>query len=239
MAKVHTPVGDAPVIPLVLLGLGVWLAWFGVHYFKSDAKWPTDPIKSVLAGSGGITTVSYQQEQQRSDALNAYVATFGAGAGSAVGAGAAGAGAAGGIAALAAGGQAAIAADAQQYVGQGYQWGGNAATPGQWDCSSFVSYVLGHDLGLALPGGHWGDAGMPPHSHGPTTASYALYGTTLNAGQVQAGDLIVWSSHMGIATDNAHVVSARDPQEGVGVDTIAGTTASLRESPGYRRVPLA
>jgi hypothetical protein len=49
---VRTPVGDAPVIPLVLLGTGMYLAWFGVHYWKSDVKFPTDPVKAVLQGKG-------------------------------------------------------------------------------------------------------------------------------------------------------------------------------------------
>lgn len=50
MADVHTPVGDAPVIPLVIIGTGMYLAWFGVHYWRSDTKWPTDPVKAVLQG---------------------------------------------------------------------------------------------------------------------------------------------------------------------------------------------
>jgi hypothetical protein len=40
----------APVIPLAILGTGAYLAWFGVHYWRSDTKWPTDPVKSVLRG---------------------------------------------------------------------------------------------------------------------------------------------------------------------------------------------
>jgi hypothetical protein len=48
--KVKTPVGDAPVVPLFLLGAGMYLAWFGVHYWRSDVKYPTDPIKAVLQG---------------------------------------------------------------------------------------------------------------------------------------------------------------------------------------------
>jgi hypothetical protein len=39
-----------PVIPVVLLGVGGYLAWFGVHYFDSSTKWPTDPVKAVLQG---------------------------------------------------------------------------------------------------------------------------------------------------------------------------------------------
>jgi Transglycosylase SLT domain len=47
---VKTPVGDAPVVPLFLIGTGMYLAWFGVHYWRSDVKYPTDPVKAVLQG---------------------------------------------------------------------------------------------------------------------------------------------------------------------------------------------
>jgi len=64
--KVKTPVGDAPVIPLFLLGSGMYLAWFlGVHYWRSDTKWPTDPIKAVLQGRGlpGAAATPTEDEQ--------------------------------------------------------------------------------------------------------------------------------------------------------------------------------
>lgn len=51
--KVRTPVGDAPVIPLLLLGLGAYLMWYGVKYWRSsNTRWATDPIKAVLQGKG-------------------------------------------------------------------------------------------------------------------------------------------------------------------------------------------
>jgi hypothetical protein len=50
--SVKTPVGEAPVIPLFLIGTGMYLSWFGVHYWKSDVKYPTDPIKAILQGKG-------------------------------------------------------------------------------------------------------------------------------------------------------------------------------------------
>lgn len=31
---------------------GAYLAWFGIHYWASDTKWPSDPVKSVLQGKG-------------------------------------------------------------------------------------------------------------------------------------------------------------------------------------------
>jgi hypothetical protein len=48
--KVSTPVGDAPIVPVALMVAGLYLAWFGVHYWRTDTKWPSDPIKAVLTG---------------------------------------------------------------------------------------------------------------------------------------------------------------------------------------------
>jgi cell wall-associated NlpC family hydrolase len=217
--KITAPGGASPVIPVALMIIGGYIAWFAIHYFKTDTKWPTDPIKAVLTGKD-LPVPTYEGEQQRVGAVAGQVNKF-ASANS-----------------LATGGTGtnAIAADAQKYVGEGYVWGGNAAQPGQWDCSSFVSYVLGHDLGLTLPGGRWGDPGFPPNSHGPTTGSYLLYGGPINRGSVQAGDLVVWSSHIGIAISNSQIISARDPQEGTGVSGIDATTTSLGESVSFRRI---
>jgi Lysozyme like domain len=51
--KVRTPVGDAPVLPLLLFGIGGFLMWYGVHYWRSqNTRWASDPIKSVLQGKG-------------------------------------------------------------------------------------------------------------------------------------------------------------------------------------------
>ena len=50
--RVKTPAGTAPVIPVILLGTGMYLAWFGIHYWRSDVKWPTDPVKDILQGKG-------------------------------------------------------------------------------------------------------------------------------------------------------------------------------------------
>lgn len=113
-----------------------------------------------------------------------------------------------------------IANTAVRYVGYGYVWGGRAAYPGDWDCSSYVSYVLGHDLGLPLPGGRWGDPGFPPHQHGPTTYQYLNYGSPVSRSEVEPGILVVWNTHMGIAINRDYMVSARDPSEGVGEDFI-------------------
>lgn len=56
--SIKTPVGDAPLIPLVVLGIGGYLAWFGIHYWRSDVKYPTTPLKSVLQGNGITATTA-------------------------------------------------------------------------------------------------------------------------------------------------------------------------------------
>ena len=55
--------GDSPIIALMLIIGGGYLAWFGVHYWRSDVTWPSDPVKKVLQGkklpaTGASTTSS-------------------------------------------------------------------------------------------------------------------------------------------------------------------------------------
>jgi hypothetical protein len=49
---VETPAGDVPILPVALMLTGAYLAWFGVYYWASDTKWPSDPVKSLLTGQG-------------------------------------------------------------------------------------------------------------------------------------------------------------------------------------------
>ena len=43
----------APVLPLTVMGAGVYLLWFGVSYWEDTSViWPSDPLKSVLQGKG-------------------------------------------------------------------------------------------------------------------------------------------------------------------------------------------
>jgi hypothetical protein len=124
---------------------------------------------------------------------------------------------------------AAIAADGRRYDGQGYVYGGNASAPGVWDCSSFASYVLGHDLNIGLPGGRWGGPGMPPAVHGPVVMSYVTWAGAdpVPAGQEQPGDLVCWpgigaGGHMGIVLGPNQMVSALNSQLGTLISPIAG-----------------
>jgi cell wall-associated NlpC family hydrolase len=115
----------------------------------------------------------------------------------------------------------AIANDALNYVGHAYLYGGAPGRDGKspWDCSSFVNWVLGHDLGIAIPGFTTYDGS----THGPATGSYLIWGgaTHIKRSQVQAGDLIVGVTHMGIATSNSDYISAHDQAERTSVKPIS------------------
>lgn len=212
---------DAPVIPVAMLIVGGYLAWFGVHYFGSDVKYPTTPIKSVLTG-GTIPSVT-GKEASATAVLTSDVQNLQPDSSS-------GGGNQNNPQATTGN---AISDDAIKYVGQGYQWGGPADKPGDWDCSSFVSYVLGHDLNQPLPGGHWGDPGFPPHAHGPTTINYLVFGSPID--KPEAGDLIVWQTHIGICTGGGNMVSALNGSLGTRQTTIEGGSPG-GESVHYRRV---
>ena len=138
---------------------------------------------------------------------------------------------------------AAIAGDATRYQGQGYVYGGDASSPGDWDCSSFVSYVLGHDLGMGLPGGKWGDPGFPPHAHGPVVTSYADW-TAAEATETPAiGDLVLWvgsgaAGHIGFVTGPNQMVSALNTDLGTLVSPVQGY-GPPGLTPVYRHITAA
>lgn len=123
---------------------------------------------------------------------------------------------------------AAMASDALTYHGAGYTWGGKGDRPGDWDCSSCMSYILGHDFGLTLPGGgHYGDAGYPGNSHGPDVAAYLSWdgATTLGKNEApQAGDLVIWppNGHIGMVTGANEMLSALDTSLGTIASPIGG-----------------
>jgi len=207
-----------PILPVALAGIGAYLAWFGVHYWMSDVSWPSDPIKAVLTGK------PMPANTRSPSGLSSSV--FGGGLSSL-----------GSPIAPTAGQTSQISAAALRYQGKGYVFGGPADVPGDWDCSSFVSYVLGKDLGLVLPGGgRFGDPGYPPHAHGPGSTAYMLYGLGIDRSQVQAGDLIVSVEHIGIAISNSQMISAQQPSTGTRVSGFPdGFPAG---PPVYRRVPV-
>jgi hypothetical protein len=218
--------GASPVIPLVLLGIGGYLAWYAIHYWRDPtdaAKYPTYAIKSVLQGNGLPQPVKATSEQAtiQQAISTANVGTSG-GSGSAGGGGGAGQGGSTGQA---------IAQDALKYKGHAYLYGGAPGTSGKnpWDCSSFVNWVVGHDMGLGIPTMSHYDGS----THGPATGSWLTWSgcKTIPRKSVAAGDIMVWQTHMGIAISNTQMISARDPAEGTGIDTITG------DIPGELLVP--
>lgn len=81
------------IIPLVMVGIGLYLAWFGVHYWDSDTKWPSDPVKAVLTGKPIPTPSGHETAAQTAAFIEGTGGSAGGGAapggsgGSAVGPG--------------------------------------------------------------------------------------------------------------------------------------------------------
>lgn len=121
-----------------------------------------------------------------------------------------------------------ILGDAMKYNGHKYVYGGASNPTDGWDCSSFASYVLGHDLGMMLPGNQsWQTATENGKVHGPVADEFAKTpGFTKvgsNPAQNQPGDLLVWSGHVGFGTGNGGMFSA--------YDTASGTLATSASAP--------
>lgn len=139
----------------------------------------------------------------------------------------------------------AIAAAALKHKGAGYVYGGRADRPGDWDCSSFVSYVLGHDLGLSLPGGSWAGPGEPPGSHGPIVSDYRTWAFSAEVAHPQAGDLVIFgpNSHIGIAVSSSQMISALNPELGTVKTAISTDIApgdlTFRRLTSVQAVPTA
>lgn len=137
----------------------------------------------------------------------------------------------------------AIAAAAAKYNGHSYLYGGHPGPSGTgpWDCSSFVSWVLGHDLGMSIPGGSWAKVTDNGNVHGPTTVSYLSWSGAQTIGHsasvARPGDLLVWQTHIGICTSSNEMISAQDEALGTGYASISGAIPG--ELLFVRRVTLA
>ncbi len=105
----------------------------------------------------------------------------------------------------------AMASDALTYQGHLYKYGGAPGPDGRspWDCSSCMNWILGHDFGIAIPGYRAGT--YDGSAHGPTTVQYLVFGAAVPRSQLQAGDLCVWQTHMGMATGPNQMLSAQGP----------------------------
>ena len=218
--------GESPVLPILMILVGGWFMWFGVHYWRDKSTiWPTDPVKDVLQGKNPPVA-------DRAPAVALEI-------GAAAQAGAQSTAGGLGTGALASGSM--IAKDAEQYIGRKYVWGGASPVTG-WDCSGFVNYVLCHDLKLNIPGfkggsfdgsQHGGNvaawlawAGVTHHAFGflSTIPTDQLPGGTAGAPNAQPGDLVCWgpNEHMGIAVSASKMVSAENPRDGTQESDIVG-----------------
>jgi len=107
-----------------------------------------------------------------------------------------------------------LAAIGLRYVGHPYKFGGapgkNAQNP--WDCSSFVNYIVSVKGGKAIPGN--GPGKYTGTTHGPPTGAWAAWTgmDTIKRSEVQAGDILVWLGHMGMAINNKEMVHAANPR---------------------------
>lgn len=114
---------------------------------------------------------------------------------------------------------AAILSDARKYNGHQYVYGGPSNPQGGFDCSSFASYVLGHDEGLALPGGTWASTTSSGQIHGDVASQFinlpGAHKVSHNAADIQQGDVLVWSTHVGFGVGPGTMFSAYDTAQGV------------------------
>lgn len=117
-----------------------------------------------------------------------------------------------------------VANEALKYQGHCYVFGGAPGPDASrcWDCSSFVNWIVGHKLGMAIPG--YGPGKYNGSVHGPPTGMWGVWPGLhrVSRSQVQAGDIIVWTGHMGIAISNSHMISAEDPVDKTRIGPIDG-----------------
>lgn len=95
-----------------------------------------------------------------------------------------------------------VAGFATQFVGNPYVWGGTSLTHGA-DCSGFVMSVYAH-FGVSLP-----------HSSGALRG----VGRGVSTSEMQAGDIVCYSGHVGICIGNGQIVHASNHRDGIKIST--------------------
>jgi len=129
-----------------------------------------------------------------------------------------------GAAAIGTGANAGIAQYALQFNGRvPYRWGG--ADPSGWDCSGFATYVLVHT----------GHTNLPSNYHTVCMQFYTWSGA-VKVATPEAGDLVVWPTHMGIAISSTEMISALNPSRGTTVTTFSDGAPSPGSTPTFMRV---
>lgn len=118
-----------------------------------------------------------------------------------------------------------IVSTADQWIGHAYVYGGPSNPKDGWDCSSFVTYILGQ-CGIPVPGGTWGSVTQNGAEHGPVASDYLNWnGATTVTGDpttYKPGYLLCWETHVGFYNGAMQMISAYDTQSGT---NIAGFTA--------------
>jgi cell wall-associated NlpC family hydrolase len=185
-------------VTLGVLGAGIIMAWSGVSNLS-----PVTVIKNLLSGknpsanagnNAAIDTTAYTSNAGSAVSASNINGPLGQ----------------------------AIANDALHYQGAGYVWGGAPAKGvGNWDCSSFANWVIGHDMGLAIP--LYAAGKYSGSSHGPATGVWLVWtgAVTIDTKDAAPGDIAVWETHMGIVVSNTEMISALDPSSGTQVTTFA------------------
>ncbi|MCU6763248.1 Probable endopeptidase cgR_2070 precursor [uncultured Roseburia sp.] len=92
----------------------------------------------------------------------------------------------------------AVASYAGQFVGNPYVWGGTSLTNGA-DCSGFVMSVYAH-FGVSLP-----------HS----SSALRGVGRSVSLSEIQPGDIVCYSGHVGIYAGNNTLVHASNKKDGI------------------------
>jgi peptidoglycan DL-endopeptidase CwlO len=96
-----------------------------------------------------------------------------------------------------------IVAEARKYLGRPYLFG--ASGPNKFDCSGLVNRVLS-TLGMPIPGSPTGKF----TGHGPVSQQYYVWSgaPVVPRELTQAGDLVCWMGHIGIASSATTMVDA-------------------------------
>ncbi|MGM9538752.1 MAG: SH3 domain-containing protein [Candidatus Onthomonas sp.] len=92
----------------------------------------------------------------------------------------------------------AVLAYAQQFLGNRYVWGGTSLTRG-CDCSGYVMQIYAQ-FGVSLP-----------HS----SAAIRHYGTKVSYSEMQVGDVVCYSGHVGIYAGNGKIINALNSRAGI------------------------
>ena len=95
-------------------------------------------------------------------------------------------------------GGSAVVSYAAQFVGNPYVWGGSSLTSGT-DCSGFVLSVYKH-FGVSLP-----------HS----SAADRSVGRAVSKSDMQVGDIVCYSGHVGIYAGGGKIINALNPSKGI------------------------